>query len=273
MPIFNKAPLPFLGQKRNFIKILNRIDFSDKIVIDLFGGSGLLSHTIKQKSPSAKVIYNDFDNYFLRLKMIKETESLRLKLFEIMLNEKKNLRISTDTKEKLIEVIKASSCNDWLTLSSWLLFSGNYAHSLESLIKSTWYMSIAQAPLSCDGYLDGVERVQYDFRDLFRLYENQSNVIFIADPPYTATNQEGYSSMKKGKYFGLRDSIDCIKLLHKKQALLFSSAKSETHELLDVWKPKSLSVFDYNASIGCGNRSIEKLYFLNWQGESVTPLQ
>ena len=32
-------------------------------IVDVFGGSGLLSHTAKQLKPKATVIYNDFDGY------------------------------------------------------------------------------------------------------------------------------------------------------------------------------------------------------------------
>ena len=33
------------------------------VFVDLFGGSGLLSHITKRCKPEATVIYNDFDNY------------------------------------------------------------------------------------------------------------------------------------------------------------------------------------------------------------------
>ena len=36
-------------------------------IVDVFGGSGLLSHTAKQLKPKATVIYNDFDGYNERL--------------------------------------------------------------------------------------------------------------------------------------------------------------------------------------------------------------
>lgn len=45
------APLPFQGQKRNFIaKYINVLDkYPDGTVfVDLFGGSGLLSHVTKR---------------------------------------------------------------------------------------------------------------------------------------------------------------------------------------------------------------------------------
>lgn len=68
--IFTKAPLPFMGQKRKFLKQFKPalVGFSPTATyVDLFGGSGLLSHTVKAVYPDAKVVYNDFDNYRERL--------------------------------------------------------------------------------------------------------------------------------------------------------------------------------------------------------------
>ena len=74
MKLLYKAPLPFLGQKRNWIRYLPELlqgnlfdkgfsDYKNGIFVDMFGGSGLLSHNIKQIFPNAEVIYNDFDGY------------------------------------------------------------------------------------------------------------------------------------------------------------------------------------------------------------------
>ena len=52
---FKTAPLPFQGQKRNFVEpfvgTLKELSQSQdiKVVVDLFGGSGLLSHTAKRE--------------------------------------------------------------------------------------------------------------------------------------------------------------------------------------------------------------------------------
>lgn len=66
------APLPFVGQKRmfakEFIKVLEQFP-EDTVFVDLFGGSGLLSHIAKRSKPDATVVYNDFDNYRFRLKI------------------------------------------------------------------------------------------------------------------------------------------------------------------------------------------------------------
>ena len=73
------APLPFVGQKRmfarEFIKVLEQYP-EDTVFVDLFGGSGLLSHIAKCQKPNATVVYNDFDNYRLRLENIPRTNVL-----------------------------------------------------------------------------------------------------------------------------------------------------------------------------------------------------
>lgn len=74
-----QAPLPFQGQKRRFLKpfkeALNEFP-SDAVYVDLFGGSGLLSHTVKEYYPDCKVIYNDFDGYSHRLENVDKTNAL-----------------------------------------------------------------------------------------------------------------------------------------------------------------------------------------------------
>jgi len=81
---FKSAPLPFQGQKRFFVKKFKELlnDYpSNATYVDLFGGSGLLSHSVRHIHPEANVVFNDFDNYSKRLKAIPETnlilESLR----------------------------------------------------------------------------------------------------------------------------------------------------------------------------------------------------
>jgi predicted RNA methylase len=63
--VFISAPLPFQGQKRMHIKPFSAVieKVRPPLIIDLFGGSGFLSYLAKRACPSARVIYNDFDNY------------------------------------------------------------------------------------------------------------------------------------------------------------------------------------------------------------------
>lgn len=76
---FSSSPLPFRGSKRYYIKrfreVLAQADDIDTVV-DLFGGSGLLSRVAKDMLPNCRVIYNDFDHYDQRLANVVNTNAL-----------------------------------------------------------------------------------------------------------------------------------------------------------------------------------------------------
>ncbi|MBU2526241.1 MAG: DNA adenine methylase [Bacteroidetes bacterium] len=70
------APLPFQGQKRFFVRHFEEALKGyppNAVYVDLFGGSGLLSHTVKARHPDARVVYNDYDGYSERLAAIPQT--------------------------------------------------------------------------------------------------------------------------------------------------------------------------------------------------------
>ena len=90
MKTYKKAPLPFIGQKRNFLKHLIPVlqqnipdDGAGWTIVDVFGGSGLLAHTAKHILPKARVVYNDFDGYAERLHHIADSERLRQRCIAI----------------------------------------------------------------------------------------------------------------------------------------------------------------------------------------------
>ena len=56
------------------------------VFVDLFGGSGLLSHIAKRSKPDATVVYNAFDNYRFRLKNIPQTNKLIADIRELVGN-------------------------------------------------------------------------------------------------------------------------------------------------------------------------------------------
>ena len=83
---YMSAPLPFVGQKRMFAgeykKLLETVEGAT-VFVDLFGGSGLLSHITKRQRPEATVIYNDFDGYRDRLAHIGRTNRILAELREL----------------------------------------------------------------------------------------------------------------------------------------------------------------------------------------------
>lgn len=130
---FKQVPLPFIGQKRMFLKHFEQVlnenikgDGEGWTIIDVFGGSGLLSHTAKRLKPKARVIYNDFDGYSERLNHITETNQLREILYKTVngATQKEKL-INKQLKEEIINKINGfNGYKDVGCLSSWLLFSG-----------------------------------------------------------------------------------------------------------------------------------------------------
>ena len=109
------APLPFVGQKRmfakEFIKVLEQ--FKDKTVfVDLFGGSGLLSHITKCKRPDATVVYNDFDGYRERLQAIPQTNALLADFRRLATDVPKDKPIRGAARERILERIEKAE-KEW----------------------------------------------------------------------------------------------------------------------------------------------------------------
>lgn len=238
MNTFNAAPLPFQGQKRNFIKQFRELikdEFRahrNGIFIDAFGGSGLLSHNIKQIYPNARVIYNDYDNYSERLANIDTTNEILQAIEPITKKYKKDEKVSEGDREKIIKIIdeyiKRGYFIDWLTLGSKLLFSGHYTHNEDELKKEkTFYVSNPKTPLrQADGYLKGVEIVRKDAMELIKEFENK-NVVLVLDPPYLQTNKAGYKC-----FWGLRDFLKLIRLV-REPFIFFSSENSDILPYID----------------------------------------
>ncbi|AKK73773.1 hypothetical protein OK18_15215 [Chryseobacterium gallinarum] len=234
MKKYNKAPLPFQGQKRNFLnkfkEALNEFP-EDAIYIDLFGGSGLLSHTVKTFYPNSHVIYNDFDKYSERLKNIDKTNNLIKDIRTILSDVPYNSKVNDVKRIEIIERIKTESCFvDYITLSSNILFSGRVADNLKELEKQSFYNRIVNTDYNSENYLNGVEIVTKDYRELFKKYKEYNNIIFLLDPPYLSTDVTRYKNMG---YWKLTNYLDVLKTIEDRSFFYFTSSKSQIIELLD----------------------------------------
>ncbi|HAP94527.1 DNA adenine methylase [Epilithonimonas hominis] len=229
-----QAPLPFQGQKRRFLKPFKTALGSfppDAIYVDLFGGSGLLSHTVKQMYPDAKVIYNDFDSYSHRIENVDKTNALLSDIREICAYEPRKERLSEGLRSEIIgRISKESGFIDWVTISSSLLFSMNYITSFEQLKKEKFYNKVRLSNYVTEGYLEGVDRVRKDYRDLFAEYRDHKNVVFLVDPPYLSTDCSTYS---RPDYWKLSDYLNVLKTIEDTSYFYFTSNKSQIVELCD----------------------------------------
>lgn len=241
MKNYNQAPLPFQGQKRKFLKYFKealKAFPSDAVYVDLFGGSGLLSHTVKRVYPDARVIWNDFDNYVERLKNIPKTNQLLTDLRDILKDFpqelKKKSKITGEYRERILERLRAEKgFVDWVSISSSIGFSMNYKNSLREFERDSLYYSLRQNDFCAKGYLEGVERVQMDYKALFAEYSKMANVVFLIDPPYLSTDCKTYRSEN---YWELKDYLNVLECLQGTKYFYFTSDKSHLVELCEWFK-------------------------------------
>ncbi|ANW96737.1 DNA methyltransferase [Wenyingzhuangia fucanilytica] len=251
MKQFKTAPLPFMGQKRGFIKAFSRaLDEYPKnaIYVDLFGGSGLLSHTVKRKYPNASVVYNDFDNYRRRLENVPKTNLLIAKLRTLTKHLERKKKIPSYDRIKILKVIEAFEQKhgfvDYITISGCLLFSMNYVESFEKLKAQTLYNRVRLSNYNADEYLDGLDIVCEDYKRLFHRYKNMTNVVFLIDPPYLSTEVGTYKN-----YWKLTDYLDVLDTLSNTSYFYFTSNKSNIVELCEWIEKKSKSASPFNGAV------------------------
>ncbi len=237
MKNYTQAPLPFQGQKRRFVKYLKEVlqkDYNDSYVfIDLFGGSGLLSHTVKTVYPNAKVVYHDFDNYRQRLAVVSQTNNILDKLRVILKDYPRGKRIVGPQRDKVLKVLANADklgYVDYITLSSSLKFSMNYGNCLNDFIHDSLYNKIRISDYNADGYLQNVEVVRMDYKALFKKYKECENVVFLVDPPYLSTDSSTYGS---NGYWRLQDYLDVLFVLINQNYFYFTSNKSQVVELCE----------------------------------------
>ena len=227
------APLPFVGQKRMFAQKFKEVlkEYPDNSVfVDLFGGSGRLSHITKRDKPNATVIYNDYDNYRMRFNNINRTNALLSDLRKLTIDCPRQKLIPEPIRGLILERLRQEETTgfvDYITISSSLLFSMKYCMNLKDLQKESFYNNIRKQdyPL-CTDYLNGLEIVSCDYKELVKKYKNLPNVVFLVDPSYLSTEVGTYRMNWR-----LSDYLDVLSILVDKSFIYFTSNKSSILEL------------------------------------------
>lgn len=228
------APLPFVGQKRMFAskfkEVLKQYP-DDAVYVDLFGGSGLLSHIVKHEKPGATVVYNDYDDYRKRLENIPRTNMLLSDLRRLAGGVPKGRKITGEARERIFRRIeqeeKERGYVDYITISASLMFSMKYKMGLDGMRKEALYNNIRKSDYpAADGYLDGLEITGQDYREVFNRYKDVPGVVFLVDPPYLCTDVTTYTMS-----WGLSDYLDVLTILHGHPFIYFTSNKSSLVEL------------------------------------------
>lgn len=228
---YNTAPLPFQGQKRRFIKAFTEVIKAKPapVFVDLFGGSGLLSHNAKVIHPAARVIYNDYDNYTQRIATIPATNAILSDLRGFLNGVKPDSRLSETQRQNVLKRIKQEKgFVDYITLSSSLLFSMNYVKTMKELESATMYSKVKMNDYDATGYLEGVEVVSEDYKVIYNRFKSLSGVVFLIDPPYLSTDCSSYEN-----YWKLKDYLDVMLCLYNSSYFYFTSNKSNIVELCE----------------------------------------
>ena len=244
--LYLSAPLPFVGQKRMFARQFTEVIKqypAGTVFVDLFGGSGLLSHITKHFHPESRVIYNDFDNYRHRIKSIPRTNRLLELIRPIASRFDRHKQITGEAREQIFALLEQEESEsgylDFITLSSSLMFSMKYKMSIEGMRGETLYNNVRKTGYEpCDDYLAGLEIVSCDYRELFEQYKDTPGVVFLVDPPYLSTDVGTYRM-----YWRLADYLDVLSVLPDHNFIYFTSEKSCIVELCE-WMGRNPSLGD-----------------------------
>ena len=237
-----KPPIPFQGNKKlwknKFINIIKEMGEYD-IYVDLFGGSGILSHWVKHIYPSSTVIYNDFDKYEDRCKQIKETNEILTRCREVCKGLKKKQPLGEERTKEIKKIFKEYSNPDLLTLNGQLHYTRRIDKNFKSFddfFKEKLYNNLNGKDFKESGtYFEGLKIYSKDWHELFEeiIKENQGKnkkILFIMDPPYLYTDKSQY----KNNYWLLNDSLKLFEIIAGYDSLLFSSDVSGFKELIDA---------------------------------------
>ena len=212
--LYKKSPLAFQGQKSKWFKkykqTLEQVaeyanaTSSHVLVVDVFGGSGLLSHIAKRLFPSFDVIYNDFDNFQDRLTHIHDVNVLMEELRALFPGRKANdqTKLTPEEADTLRNFLNSYTHPiDAFSLSSWIQFSGTEYRTLPELLKlKHYYLRFPQNTYNeeeANHYLDNIiviheDASNYDkFQTILQDVKQKNNIsddhlltFYVLDPPY-----------------------------------------------------------------------------------------
>lgn len=133
-----------MGQKRYFLRdfteVLQQVEGEIDTMVDLFGGSGLLSHTAKRVLPGCRVVYNDFDRYIDRLAAVDTSNEILGVIKQRLTGLEANKRLSEQERANVLAIVEDYTRRgyvDIMTIGRNVLFSGKWVTLFEELTKHT----------------------------------------------------------------------------------------------------------------------------------------
>ena len=266
-----KPPLPFLGCKKDWLKILHKHVTENenrqhpKIIVDVFGGSGLLANFYKQLYPKAQVIWNDYDNYQNRLNQLPQTNNILCQLRGYVAKHTPEELYSRDTLhtdkprftdehcEAIKGILESTPEYDWRTILPAISFRGSVKTSAYNKI----YNAIPQKNYDASGYLDNVQIVRQDGMGLIEEYDKKEKVLFLLDPPYPVTYEANYEG-RESTYLALKIIEFCYKT--NNNFILFSSTNSTMEQLVRFYEEERKRPFYNSVLLKQSKRGLTKYH-------------
>lgn len=249
--------IPFPGNKKVSYKTVKPIveenDYST--VLEVFGGSGVLSVNLFNDKVVDKVILNDYDKLFdtyeefcdIKDYLVKECKKLGLRksyndkigcyTFDDDGNKvyRKSELLDTGDQEKLQSVVNTIDKKWWRLLSFGTNFCYNITTTHEHIRLDDF--KIFSRHLETDNqrkYLEVVrqiERVSLDWKDFLDKYESliNENTLVILDPPYIDTKHCHYAHS-----FTEKDTVELLERMRSLNCdyIFFNNDESKVQTLL-----------------------------------------
>lgn len=252
--VIKQAPLPFVGQKRFFVKKIYEyfkgLDYKPSKVVDCFGGSGLLSNLFKQMYPEAEVVYNDYDNYMGRVEQVARINEVLAECRKIL--AKHNI----EPKTRITELAKME-LEEYLNTVDWNEVDRNTVYVNFSLgrldDKNRLYVNkLRQSDYVYNkDYCKGCKIVTCDYDELIQ----DDKALYILDPPYIQTTSNTYKN-----WFSIADFLELYeRIKNLDNFILFTSYRSGAYDVLN-YLHKDIKTFsdDILESKSCAGISVAK---------------
>ena len=265
--MFKRPPLQFIGNKYRFreqyIEQITKFNNPNYIFVDLFGGSGYLSHITKHVHPDNEVIYNDFDGYKERVERIEKTNKI---INEIKAKFEENnveygAKASRELSDEIALMLKQKEDNgeyiDWRTLSSQLCFTTWICQNYEKMKGCFLYNKLHKREIITKDYFNGLRIIKDDWKNIYNNFKDNKNIVWIIDPPYPLTTQTQFASE-----IDMKEVCAVIDIMFAQPRVVYFCSNTSGVEDMIVWKynNKFNELYDKYSRINYAGGRAQKSY-------------
>ena len=246
----------FSGNKANRVKEIAEIVKKGKYkrVVEVFGGSCVISNNLLKEKIVEEAIANDYDHYFDHFEdNINFKKGIVEKLLKLGFEKSKNKPLNLEQQKIVHEMIRGKEQNSLKYLAKNFVFSSKRASTNIKIEDFVYFMNdlTTEKDIEYIEHLKNVKLDNLDYKEFIEKYikAEDKETIVIIDPPYLNSAQKQYND----EFFGLEKTIKLLNTLEKKKNdfIFFNQVKEDSKELLKLYGFE----FDYSAkitTIACG---------------------